>query len=118
MLFMQRKAMIEGEPCVLYFDIACRRYSAESAQQLSSTVRFGAGDKVKGPPWRPERTIREPTTWKNGVVFYPDGTIAAGAVYLTNARGEYTYALTSDASEASHIRRYFYDGLYALWRPV
>jgi hypothetical protein len=117
MLFMQRKALIEGTPCMLFFDKKKGGYTADVFYRLTSGVRFGAAHGVCGPPSKADKPISDPIVWPSGVVtFYSDGTIAAGAVYLTDARGSCTYAITCDASETTHIRRYRYDN--GKWQPL
>lgn len=115
MLFMQRKAIIEQKPCMLVFNRIKQGYVADVFHSFSSGVRFGAAQGVCGPPSKPDKAIKDPVVWPGGVVtFYPDGTIAAGAVYLTDASGRCTYAITCDASETSHVRRYRYDAKWNL----
>lgn len=113
MLFMQRKAIIEGTVCSILFNDKEQSYMADSTHRLSGGVKFGAGAGIKGPPSRPERTIIDPCSWQHSTCFfYPDGTISSGAIYMTDARGAHTYALTCDASETNHIRRYYYNGAW------
>lgn len=115
MLYMQRKAIIEGVSCSVLFDGKGQGYTADAPHRLGTGVKFGASAGVKGPPSRALCVIKECCTWPNGVcAFYPDGTISAGAIYLTDRRNACTYALTCDASETSHIRRYLYDGSWKL----
>ena len=119
MLYMQRKAMIEGATCAVLFNLKEQSYIADVTHRLGAGVRFGASAGAKGPPSRPEHTIGDACTWPGGMcIFYPDGTISAGAIYLIDRRGIYAYALTCDVSETSHIRRYFYDGKWRILDAV
>ncbi len=116
MLFMQRKALIEGKAAVLAFSLKDHCYTADVKHILPAGVRFGSSAGVYGPPSRPDKLIKDPIVWPKGMVtFYPDGTIVAGALYLTDVRGSCIFALTCDASETTHIRRYRYDGN---WKPL
>lgn len=111
-IYMQRKAMLEHKGCSITFDIPKRRYTADQAYTLSPGVEFGTPDNVLGPPSRPTTKIKEAVTWPRGTIaFYGASavpTISSGALYLTNSKKTCCYALTCDASEVTHIRRYRY----------
>lgn len=114
-LFLQRKAIIEHKPCHLTFDMRHRQYYTDTSSTLSLGIMFGVPHGVLGPPSRPIHLIEEPITWpQRTLTCYPDGTISAGTLYITNAKQTYLYALTCDASQVSHIRRYRYDGRWIL----
>lgn len=111
MLFMQRKAIIEGVSCSVLFDLKQQCYTADAPHRLGNGVKFGVSAGIKGPPSRATYVIKDFCSWPDGrCVFYPDGTISAGAIYVTDSRNACSYALTCDASETSHIRRYYYNG--------
>ena len=91
-LFMQRKALLEGKACSIVFDLEKNQYVADRMYTLSSGVHFGVPAELLGPPSNPVTTISRPITWpENKITFYPDGSIkdaaiSAGAVYLLTSR--------------------------------
>jgi hypothetical protein len=106
-IFMQRKAILEHEPCRLIFDDKRACYKAAECHALKPGVCFGFLPGVLGPPSLPTVPLTDSITWPEKVVtFYPNGTISAGAVYLTDHKKSVLYALTTDASAVTHIRRY------------
>ncbi len=155
LVFMQRKAILEGKPSTVVFDLKKNTYTADQLYSLSSGVIFGVPDNILGPPSYPVNVIKEPITWPGKrITFYPDGyigdnsihdcdgslhdyssgdgavdgrtlpnrsflgasggTIAAGALYVTDRKKSVLYALTCDASHVTHIRRYRYEGRWVL----
>jgi prepilin-type N-terminal cleavage/methylation domain-containing protein len=106
-LYMQRKALLERKQLSLIFDTSRNSYHADTEHILGPGVVFGIQKNVLGPPSLPTRLLKEPITWpSNMITFYPDGTISAGAVYITDTKRSCLYALTCDASEITHVRRY------------
>ena len=104
--YLRRKAMITQEVQTMKF--GKRSYSADLEIELSHGVCFGTVQNILGPPGNPHKKVAGPLTWPRKILrFYPDGTMSAGAAYLTD--GSCMYALTIDASEISMIRRYRYD---------
>ncbi len=96
--YLQRKALIEDTSYTITFTESS--YQTDTTYTLS-TGRFGVIPGVKGPPADPQHEIKS----CNKLVIGPQG-ISAGTVYLTD--GRYLYALSSDASEVSCIRKYRY----------
>ena len=99
--YLQRKAQIEQGTYSISFDE--NSYTADTTWQLSAG-KFGILPGVKGPPADPTRRIKEGC---KKLTIGPDG-ITAGTVYLTD--GNCLYALSSDASELSCLRKYRYAG--------
>lgn len=96
MLFMQRKAQVEQKDQCLVF--TTYGYDADQPYSLNKKV-------VLSSVTFPQRRI----------IFFTDGAISAGAVYFADEAKEHRYALTCDASEYRHIRRYRYDKEKAHW---
>lgn len=107
---MQRRALLEGLPQKLQFDLVSNSYRYQkTVHKLPTSVRFGAAPGVKGPPSGPENVITSPVTFKdNQIIFYPDGVIQSGAVYMTDMRRRCTYALSCAVSKVSYLRKYQY----------
>ncbi len=115
-LYLQRRAVLEKKEHYLIFNPDHHSYRADRSHHLTQGVLFGTKKESRGPPSNPVSLLKEPITWPNSqVTFFPDGTIAAGAVYLTDTRGTCLYALTCDAAASTYIRRYRWDGT---WRTV
>lgn len=108
---MQQQAILEDAEKVLDIDVNGRCYRCDgSSYQLCSMVCFGAPTDVLGPPSHPTSVIINPVSFSQGrVVFYPDGMIQAGALYLTDIKRRWAYALSCGVSHTVYIRRYHYE---------
>ena len=103
--YLRRKAMIENK--VMKIEFSKEGYRADKAWQLAKGISFDILPKVKGPPADPKKPLSHAITFKNNTLYlYPDGTVSAGTVYLTDSHT--LYALSSDASAISRIRCYRY----------
>ena len=112
-LSLQRKALLENQTQKLIFDPPHNSYKADVPHLLSRGISYGILPSVKGPPSRPTHVLKQAITWPADTIYcYPDGTISAGAVYLTD--GTALAALTCDAAEVCHLRRYSYKGSWKL----
>lgn len=120
LIFMQRTAVFENRSVTVTFEPEKNRYIADRRYTLSRGVIFGVPDKIFGPPSHPSAPMQPPITWPgNCITFYPDGqneSMSAGALYLTNKRKTVVYALTSDASQIPHLRRYRHSGRWLLMK--
>lgn len=114
--YMQRKAVLERTSQTLIFNTARNSYVVDHEHVLQGGSTFGVKKGVCGPPSCPSKPLKKQITWPlDTITFFQDGTIAAGAVYLTDQHGSCLYALTCDASCMTHIRRYCFDGG---WRAI
>jgi hypothetical protein len=110
--YLQQAAMMSNAPKTLSFDIkkCCYSYGGTS-EPLSNSVEFGTLAGAMGPPSNPTRQIQAPITFENErIVFYPDGIIQPGTVYLISKDKQVMYALSSPVSQFSYMRIYKYDG--------
>lgn len=83
--------------------------------KLPTSVAFGMRNDAKGPPSAPYAFISKPITFvENKILFYPDGIISAGTVYLVSADKTHLYALSNGISAVSYLRKYYYDGSWHL----
>lgn len=112
---MQRRALVMRQKQILYFDIAHNAYTFEDrTHTLAKGVQFGIMP-VKGPPASPSKPLEKALTFKNNqIVFYPDGVIEAGSVYLTNDKKDQLYALTVAVAPYSYLRTYCYADTWRL----
>lgn len=110
----QRTAQSSGQPQEIIIDVAGRSYSYNQHRyQLPRGISFGAAPGVFGPPGSPTHAVLTPHSFsKDHIIFYPDGVIQSGAVYLTD--GVHTCALTVSVSAISFLRKYRYDGAWHL----
>jgi type II secretory pathway pseudopilin PulG len=109
--YLKQRAITLDEDQVLLFDIQHNALSSTSIkQQLVPGVEIGFLKGSYGPPSQPSKLIRSGITFKdNKVIFYADGTVSAGTLYLVDRDHKYMYALTSPISQISFIRMYCYN---------
>jgi type II secretory pathway pseudopilin PulG len=114
-LYMQRRALVTRQKQIMYLDIEHNRYSFENrTYHLPSGVQFGI-IPVKGPPASPLKPLEKSCTFKNNqIVFYPEGVIEAGSVYLTDDTKNRLYALTVAVAPYSYLRTYCYADTWRL----
>lgn len=113
---LQRLALMQGAPQMLIFDQDARSYRyADCVCHLPKSVCFGTAYGVKGPPSSPDYVLANPITFKDStIIFYPDGIIQSGAVYLTDTKKSCTYALSCAVSKVSYLRKYQYTSSWHL----
>lgn len=114
--YLQQKALSSQTKQVLKFDLHKGAYTYDNHyEELSSKVIYGFIDGVKGPPSSPQEVIGKKSSFDNDqIVFYPDGIIQSGALYLTDVNKKTLYALTSGVGKISFLRKYRYDGSWHL----
>ena len=110
--YLQRCAMAHHKPQQLIFDVQNNRYRYHQTEHtLPARVRFGTSPGIKGPPSHPLQPIHHPISFKNNsITFHPDGVIEPGAVYITDAKQQHTYALSCAVAQVSYLRKYQYTG--------
>jgi prepilin-type N-terminal cleavage/methylation domain-containing protein len=109
LLSLQRKALLDRQTYKLMFVQSKNSYTTDVPHALIPGISYGILPGVKGPPSRPTCALKQAITWPDNTIYcYPDGTISAGAVYLTD--GKALAALTCDASAICHVRRYVFKG--------
>ena len=115
---MQQSAMTSGISKILHIDRERNEYTFFNEKvSLSSFVRFGYLKGAKGPPSDPTKLINFPITFDGGdVVFYPDGKIRPGAVYLIDEQEQVCYALTVPIAHTSSIYKYRYN--HVCWERI
>lgn len=114
-LYMQRHALVTRQKQTLILDIESNSYRFNDRSHVfKKGVCFGIMP-VKGPPSAPNKLLDKASTFKNNqIVFYPDGIIDAGSVYLTNDQHTLLYALTVAISPYSYLRTYCYADTWRL----
>ncbi|KKP29538.1 MAG: hypothetical protein UR12_C0006G0025 [candidate division TM6 bacterium GW2011_GWF2_30_66] len=111
LVYIQRCAILNGKDQILEFDIKNRLYKFdEKIFKLPRQVEFGFCQDVKGPPSAPSLVIKFPVTFKNNkIIFYGDGIIDSGTIYITDLRKQFMYAISSGVAQTSYIRKYIYN---------
>ncbi len=111
--YMQQKALMTNVAQIITLDAtgSVHGYMFGVVRELlPRSIIFGAPAGIKGPPATPTRVIESPITFKNSqIIFYPDGVISAGTLYLTNTEKTELYALTNGVGAVSFLRSYRYD---------
>ena len=80
--------------------------------KLPEVIKFGFLLGAKGPPSSPSTPINSGITFKKvednvyKALFYADGKIQAGTVYLIDKDQQFMMALTCPISQVSCIRKY------------
>jgi hypothetical protein len=116
-IYLQQQALVSNKPLELKFDIINRRYaSGEIKNILPIGVMFDFMPNVKGSPGVEYAPVVKAITFAdNRIIFYPDGTISAGTLYLTDSKKTLLYALTSGVGATSYIRSYrYHQGAWAI----
>ncbi|MDR3646329.1 MAG: prepilin-type N-terminal cleavage/methylation domain-containing protein [Candidatus Babeliales bacterium] len=115
--YLQQAAIASNKDLVLQFDSQNNSYSFESSKiKLSEQTKFSIKQDLKGPPSSPVNTLTKPITFMNNqVVFYADGKMQPGTVYLTDSKKHYLYAITIPISQVSLIRKYKYINKWILY---
>jgi prepilin-type N-terminal cleavage/methylation domain-containing protein len=114
--YLQQKAITTRKEQRLFIDRNQKLYQCGDIKyQLPCGIVFGVIPGVKGPPAHPTGLITHPITFKNEtIIFYPDGIISSGSVYMHDTRGKKLYALTNAVSQISLMRLYRYDNKWSL----
>ena len=112
---LQQQAVAQGKQKEMRFVLADNKYEwAGHSHALSKHIHFGIQHNIKGPPSHPTHTLTSPCTFAdNTVIFYPDGIIRPGTVYLIDSSNR-LFALSCGVSSVSFLRKYRYDGKWKL----
>jgi hypothetical protein len=107
---LSQKAQLSKQNITLTFNLDKNSYSYQNhSETLPSFLIFGYPPGSKGPPSSPQSLITHPITFThNQIIFYKDGTIQSGTIYITNAQRTLLFALSSPIAQISYLRRYHY----------
>ncbi len=113
---LQKTAMSTNTTQELTLDAI--QHSFESAgihHRFPSIMQFGILPHVKGPPSAPLSFLSSAITFVDRKIrFYPDGTMSAGIIYVTDIDKSMIYALSCGVASVSVLRKYSYDGKWHL----
>lgn len=95
----------------LQFDCAAGTYCLNGqTYKLAHGVSFGYLPGAQGPPASATKLLEAPVTFAcQRIIFYPDGIIQAGTVYLVDTAKTVMYALSNAVSQFSYLRCYTYN---------
>lgn len=107
---LEQQAIAQNKQIELYLNQAANFYVwAEQVVKLAPKVKFGVIDGVLGPPSSPQKEIQRAVTFaENKIIFYPDGRISPGSVYLVDDMNRILYAVTVSVASVSYVRLYRY----------
>jgi len=116
--YVQHKAIIEHETHTLTLDTAHARYMDDKFTEiLNPPIQFGIKPNTYGPPSKPTTLLTRPSTFANDqILFYPNGTISSGTVYLTDTSKAFMYAISIGVAQMPYVRLYRHAG--NTWMPI
>lgn len=104
-----QRALATGAQQTIILDPAHNRYSCNGfVQQLAHGVCFGLAQQVTVAPSEDGSPLIATTFTNNQIICYPNGTLQAGTLYLTNAQGTECGCITIPVGMYLHIRSYGY----------
>ena len=118
--YLQQKAIATNEEQKLYFNLDLNSYeyvgksNLKQNYKLPNKVRFGLLDNIFGPPSKPEKRVNLPITFKKTkknlfeVIFYTDGKISSGNVYMITKDKKNLMSLSVSVSPFALITKYKY----------
>lgn len=113
---LQKTAMATHTTQVLTIDDVHHAFEcAGTHHQFPAIMQFGILPNVKGPPSAPLSFLSAAITFVDRkIMFYPDGTMSAGIIYITDVDKSMIYALSCGVASVSVLRKYRYDGKWHL----
>ena len=114
--YLQKKAQLTNSEQTLQFDRLGKKYSFNGhTELLPAGIEFGVLPGIKGPPSAPVSLIHSPITFSGEkIIFYPQGIMQSGTLYLMNAQRGCMYALSCGVAHVSFLRKYRYDKRWVL----
>ena len=109
-IILQRNAMLERKEQELVFTTDSNSYCFNGRLiNLGSFLKLGTAIDAKGTPSNPQNIITKACSFiDNKVIFYADGRVSSGVIYLTDKDGTLTCAISVPVSDFPYIRRYIY----------
>lgn len=113
LLFMQlqQRAIASNKQEVITVDVATNSYTLGAGQHvLPAGIQFNFLTHVLGPPAAPTQLVTQAVTFPNKkIIFYPDGTVSAGTLYMTDEKRQLMCALTCPVAQFSLVHKYRYN---------
>ncbi|CDK30642.1 type II secretion system protein [Candidatus Babela massiliensis] len=120
-LYLQNQSKVESQDKYILFDEINNQYhyynnDIKETHKLSSQIAFGFLPNSKGPPSNPTSKIKKAITFNNKkIMFFKDGTVSAGIIYLIDKNKTAMYALSCGISSISYLRQYKYIDISNKW---
>lgn len=107
-IYLQKKAILTQEKQILFLDSENNLYKFENiTHKLNKNVIFGITKNMVGSPGAPDNIIKKPISFqKNKIIFYQDGIISSGSLYLTDLNRSVVYSLTCSVATINYLRKY------------
>lgn len=108
--YLQRMAMVSGQKKSLHIDVDHHAYTFQGERVAGEWgVCFGTVPGAQGPPSDPHTEIKYASSFgDNTIIFYPDGKMRPGSLYLTDTQHRVGYAVTVPISHVSTMYTYRY----------
>lgn len=111
--YLQQKSIASNTNLELNFNQQENCYTInQKTHKLPKQIKFGFLHGSMGPPSDPKKLIEESITFKKDkiskAIFYPDGKISPGTIYLVDENTKFMRALTCSISQVSYLRKYKY----------
>jgi len=107
-IYTQRHAILHRKKEIFTFSLKNQTYTfCGITHTLSKGVYFDVLPDVLGPPSSPHAPLTSACTFKhNHIIMHPDGTMSAGAIYITDTNKQRLYACTIAVAPYAYVRRY------------
>lgn len=115
--YLQRLALVHNQDQYLHIfpNESCYE-GAGHREYLPRGLTFSVLPGVYGPPSNPQQLLQAYTTFKDDrIVFYAQGIMQSGTIYLADRDNKLMYAISSAVSPIAHLRAYTYDLIGHEW---
>ncbi len=108
--YLKQKSITKNQIHKLVFNVKKNFYTYQIndrkvLRKLPYNLKIGILEKSFGPPSKKTGPLNKPVTFiNNKVIFYPDGKISPGSLYLKS--GNNMVAITCPISKIAYIRQY------------
>ena len=120
---LQQRAIASNQEQRVYFNTQNNSYyymglqGKKNVRRLAQKIKFGFIKGAKGPPGGKgkAKAITKPINLDYQydppqAIFYPDGKITPGTIYMTDKKGKFMCALTFPVGQIAYLRKYAYHG--------
>ena len=107
---MRSEAIVTNSKIVITIDELHNQLLYKYPVPLGQSVRLAVIPGAYGPPSQPTKLLTHASSFEHGhIIFYPEGTISPGCLYITDANKTILYAVSVSVSQQSLIRKYYYE---------
>ena len=107
---LQQQSITTNAEKTLTIDDDQNSYSYNgSTHKLPISLQFGFPKGALGPPSSASNPISKICSFtNNAIIFWPNGMIKSGTIYITDKKKQYAYALSNAVGSVSFLRIYEY----------